>query len=160
MVELPERQPCDLFLFLFFVCSYLVSAEMQWQFLFSIVIGYSILLLFLSVQVKSSRAFFNEVNKRFPTLPFSLRSLPDEKVRTNILSFLILFEDASFHNKMLSGYVFLYLIIATFSFIFLFSFLFFFCFRQQRWEWRSASTIISFSNTQVTHQAELKTRIL
>ena len=114
MVELPERQPCDFFPFLFFVCSYLVNAEMRWHFLFLIVIGYSILLLFLSVQVKSSRAFFNEVNKRFPTLPFSLRSLPDEKVRTNISSFLILFEDASFHNKMLSGYVFLYLIIAIF----------------------------------------------
>jgi hypothetical protein len=32
------------------------------------------------LKVKSSRSFFNEVNKRFPTLPFSLRSLPDEKV--------------------------------------------------------------------------------
>mmetsp|Transcript_6073 Transcript_6073/g.6215 ORF Transcript_6073/g.6215 Transcript_6073/m.6215 type:complete len:413 (+) Transcript_6073:131-1369(+) len=31
------------------------------------------------LKVKSSRSFFNEVNKRFPTLPFSLRSLPDEK---------------------------------------------------------------------------------
>jgi hypothetical protein len=28
---------------------------------------------------KSSRQFFNDVNKRFPTLPFSIRSLPDEK---------------------------------------------------------------------------------
>lgn len=28
---------------------------------------------------KSSRAFFNDINKRFPTLPFSLRSMPDEK---------------------------------------------------------------------------------
>eukprot|EP01038_Epipyxis_sp_PR26KG_P007036 gene7036-9608_t len=32
-----------------------------------------------SLKVKSSRQFFNEINKRFPTLPFSLRSLPDEK---------------------------------------------------------------------------------
>ena len=28
---------------------------------------------------QASRAFFNEVNKRYPTLPFSTRSLPDEK---------------------------------------------------------------------------------
>jgi len=28
---------------------------------------------------KSSRAFFNDVNKTFPTLPFSIRSLPDER---------------------------------------------------------------------------------
>lgn len=28
---------------------------------------------------KSSRVFFNEINKKFPTLPFSIRSLPDEK---------------------------------------------------------------------------------
>ena len=28
---------------------------------------------------KASREFFNEVNRRFPTLPFSTRSLPDEK---------------------------------------------------------------------------------
>ena len=32
-----------------------------------------------SLKNKSSRQFFNEVNKRFPTLPFSIRSLPDEK---------------------------------------------------------------------------------
>ena len=31
------------------------------------------------LKVKASRIFFNEVNKRFPSLPFSLRSLPDEK---------------------------------------------------------------------------------
>lgn len=28
---------------------------------------------------KASRAFFNDINKRYPTLPFSIRSLPDEK---------------------------------------------------------------------------------
>jgi curved DNA binding protein len=28
---------------------------------------------------KSSRQFFNDVNKRFPTMPFSIRSFPDEK---------------------------------------------------------------------------------
>jgi hypothetical protein len=28
---------------------------------------------------KASREFFNDVNKRFPTLPYSLRSLADEK---------------------------------------------------------------------------------
>lgn len=28
---------------------------------------------------KASREFFNEVNRRYPTLPFSTRSLPDEK---------------------------------------------------------------------------------
>lgn len=28
---------------------------------------------------KASRAFFNEVNKKFPALPFTLRALPDEK---------------------------------------------------------------------------------
>ena len=32
-----------------------------------------------SLKNKCSRVFFNEVNKRFPTLPFSIRSLPDEK---------------------------------------------------------------------------------
>lgn len=31
-----------------------------------------------SLRNKSSRAFFNEVNKRFPTLPFSVRSFADE----------------------------------------------------------------------------------
>ena len=41
-----------------------------------------VIIVILFPKVKSSRAFFNEVNKRFPTLPFSLRSLPDEKVRT------------------------------------------------------------------------------
>jgi len=30
------------------------------------------------LKVKASRLFFNEVNKRFPTLPFTLRALPDE----------------------------------------------------------------------------------
>lgn len=28
---------------------------------------------------KASRAFFNDINKRYPTLPFTIRSLPDEK---------------------------------------------------------------------------------
>jgi len=32
-----------------------------------------------SLKNKCSRVFFNEVNKRFPTLPFSLRSFADEK---------------------------------------------------------------------------------
>eukprot|EP01037_Dinobryon_pediforme_P041530 gene41530-51348_t len=32
-----------------------------------------------SLKNKSSRAFFNEVNRRYPTLPFSVRALPDEK---------------------------------------------------------------------------------
>ena len=32
-----------------------------------------------SLKNKASRTFFNEVNKAFPTMPFSLRSLPDEK---------------------------------------------------------------------------------
>jgi curved DNA binding protein len=32
-----------------------------------------------SLKNQSSRQYFNEVNKRFPTLPFSNRSLPDEK---------------------------------------------------------------------------------
>lgn len=32
-----------------------------------------------SLKNKASRAFFNDVNKAFPTMPFSLRSLPDEK---------------------------------------------------------------------------------
>jgi curved DNA binding protein len=31
------------------------------------------------LKVKSSRTFFNDINKKYPTLPFSLRSLPDEK---------------------------------------------------------------------------------
>jgi curved DNA binding protein len=31
-----------------------------------------------SLKSKASRSFFNDVNKRFPTLPFSLRSLTDE----------------------------------------------------------------------------------
>jgi hypothetical protein len=31
------------------------------------------------LQVKSSRALFNEINRRFATLPFSLRALSDEK---------------------------------------------------------------------------------
>ena len=32
-----------------------------------------------SLRVKASRVFFNEINKRFPTLPFPLRAFPDEK---------------------------------------------------------------------------------
>lgn len=32
-----------------------------------------------SLRIKNSRIFFNEVNKRFPTLPFSLRSFSDER---------------------------------------------------------------------------------
>jgi curved DNA binding protein len=32
-----------------------------------------------SLKNKSSRSFFNDVNKKFPTLPFSVRCLPDEK---------------------------------------------------------------------------------
>jgi curved DNA binding protein len=32
-----------------------------------------------SLKNKASRTFFNDVNKAFPTMPFSLRSLPDEK---------------------------------------------------------------------------------
>jgi len=32
-----------------------------------------------SLKNKCSRVFFNEINRRFPTLPFSIRSLPDEK---------------------------------------------------------------------------------
>jgi curved DNA binding protein len=31
------------------------------------------------LKIKSSRQFFNEVNKRYPTLPFSLRSFSDER---------------------------------------------------------------------------------
>lgn len=31
-----------------------------------------------SLKSKTSRSFFNEVNKRFPTLPFTIRSFPDE----------------------------------------------------------------------------------
>jgi methionine aminopeptidase len=31
------------------------------------------------LKIKSSRSFFNEVNKRYPTLPFSLRSFDDER---------------------------------------------------------------------------------
>lgn len=31
------------------------------------------------LKIKSSRQFFNEVNKRYPTLPFSLRSFEDER---------------------------------------------------------------------------------
>ena len=31
------------------------------------------------LKVKASRTFFNEVNKRFPTFPFSLRYISDEK---------------------------------------------------------------------------------
>lgn len=32
-----------------------------------------------ALKSKSSRSFFNDVNKRYPTLPFSIRSLDDEK---------------------------------------------------------------------------------
>lgn len=32
-----------------------------------------------SLKNKASRQFFNDINKRYPTMPFSLRSLPDEK---------------------------------------------------------------------------------
>ena len=32
-----------------------------------------------SLRIKGSRQFFNEVNKRFPTLPFSIRSFSDER---------------------------------------------------------------------------------
>ena len=32
-----------------------------------------------SLRIKGSRQFFNEVNKRFPTLPFSIRSFADER---------------------------------------------------------------------------------
>lgn len=32
-----------------------------------------------ALKSKTSRQFFNDVNKRFPTLPFSVRSFPDEK---------------------------------------------------------------------------------
>ena len=31
------------------------------------------------LKVKASRVFFNEVNRRYPTLPFPLRAFPDEK---------------------------------------------------------------------------------
>ena len=32
-----------------------------------------------ALRIKGSRQFFNEVNKRFPTLPFSIRSFADER---------------------------------------------------------------------------------
>jgi hypothetical protein len=32
-----------------------------------------------ALKSKTSRQFFNDINKRFPTLPFSVRSFPDEK---------------------------------------------------------------------------------
>ena len=67
----------DRFIYSFLhILIYLFIHFSPYSFVYFLILTFYLSLIF---QVKSSRAFFNEVNKRFPTLPFSLRSLPDEK---------------------------------------------------------------------------------